>query len=294
MALRHTVRSLFAAMALIGCADEGRQLTFNSDAGSPTDRGTPVADRGSGLTTDVPPVPIDGGGGGGVVNDNVRVYAHSSSELYSIDPRRLTVNRVGAFRWPSDGHDHRMTDIAVNAQDQMWGITYDAIYRVDSGTAACTFVAPFPGTQFNGLSFIPGGELEGYEVLVAANTSGGYFRVDTVTGQTSQLGSYGSGVGSSGDIVSVANGGTFATVMSAGEEYLARLDPRTGRATLIGETGQERTWGLGYWRQRVFGLTAGGNLVVIDIATGRASLVTSNGPAWWGAGVTTLSPTAPP
>ncbi len=231
--------------------------------------------------------------------DDVRVYAHTADALYSIDPRTFVVTRVGAFVWPSDSAE--MTDLAINATGDAWGITFTSLYRVDLATARCTFVAPFAGALFNGLSFIPGGELEAGEVLVAANRNGAYVRVDPTTGAVRQIGLYGADVGSSGDLVSVAGGGTFATVVDLnvglGEEpveYLARIDPTNGRATRVGPTGVTRTWGVGYWRSRVFGFTAGGAVVTLDIATGRATEVARSDVAWWGAAVTTLAPVAPP
>jgi hypothetical protein len=75
------------------------------------------------------------------------------------------------------------------------------------------------------------------------------------------LSACGADVGSSGDIVSVASGGTFATIVDLdvgpGEEpveYLARIDPTNGRATEVARTSV----------------------------------------AWWGAAVTTIAPVAPP
>lgn len=283
-------------LALVACgADDPAR--FVADSGARRDAG--ALDAG-GLVTypdvspidasrpDIPP-PLD----------DVRVFAHTASTLYSIDPRTFTVTRVGDFIWP-DGPS-QMTDLAINATGDAWAITFTSLYRVDLGTARCTFVAPFAGAQFNGLSFIPGGELEAGEVLVAANRNGAYVRVDPATGAIRQLGLYGADTGSSGDLVSVAGGGTFATIVDLdvglGEEpveYLARIDPTNGRATRIGRTGVTRTWGVGYWRSRVFGFTEGGAVVTLDITTGLAAEVARNDVAWWGAAVTTLAPVAPP
>lgn len=279
------------ALALAACAAD-EPPRFVSDSGVRRDAAVPdggsvapVVDAGR---YDVPPL-----------LDNVRVFAHTADALYSIDPRTFTVTRVGSFSW-SDGGG-QMTDLAINAEGEAWGITFNALYRVDLVTARCTFVAPFAGAQFNGLSFIPGGELEAGEVLVAANRNGAYVRVDPVTGAVRQIGLYGADVGSSGDIVSVASGGTFATIVDLdvgfGEEpveYLARIEPTTGRATRVGPTGVIRTWGVGYWRGLVFGFTEGGAVVTLDTTTGRATEVARNDVAWWGAAVTTIAPVAPP
>jgi hypothetical protein len=283
------------ALALVACgADDPPR--FVSDAGvrrdaATLDAGPPVYPDVQAIDVGRPDIPP--------LLDDVRVFAHTADTLYSIDPRSFTVTRVGDFIWP-DGPS-QMTDLAINATGQAWGITFSSLYRVDLATARCTFVAPFAGAQFNGLSFIPGGELEPGEVLVAANRNGAYVRVDPATGAIRQLGLYGADTGSSGDLVSVAGGGTFATIVDLnvglGEEpveYLARIDPTNGRATRIGPTGVTRTWGVGYWRSRVYGFTEGGAVVTLDITTGRATEVARNSVAWWGAAVTTIAPVAPP
>lgn len=288
------IRRLLALVALAplsSCSTEPVRFT-NRDGASVAD--APVLDAAVDASgaLDVPAIPLSDVP---TVSDNVRVFAHSSDSLYAINPRNFGVVRIGPFQWPADGNDHRMTDIAVNAAGDIWGITFGALYRVDPTNARCTYVADFAGGQVNGLSFIPADEFSGgTELLLAADRFGVVYRVDTATGRTTEIGLYGDGVGSSGDIVSVLNAGTFATVMSGGIEYLARVNPMTGRATLIGQTGQAETWGLGYWRGTVYGFTSSGSLVTIDIATGRATPEVRTGPPWWGAGVTTLAPTAPP
>lgn len=294
-----TVRALVfmvPALALAACgADEPTR--FVSDAGARRDAG-PGAAPDVATYPDVPPVDAPRVDAPPPLDD-VRVYAHTASALYAVDPRSFTVTRVGDFAWPDGASE--MTDLAINARGEAWGITFSALYRVDLATARCTFLAPFAGAQFNGLSFIPGGELEAGEVLVAANRNGAYVRVDPATGAIRQLGLYGADLGSSGDLVSVAGGGTFATIVDLdvgfGEEpveYLARIDPTTGRATRIGPTGVTRTWGVGYWRSRVYGFTEGGAVVTLDITTGRATEVARTSVAWWGAAVTTIAPVAPP
>jgi hypothetical protein len=283
------------ALALVACgADDPPRFVSDADVRRDAvalDAGPPVYPDVQAIDVGRPDIPP--------LLDDVRVFAHTADTLYSIDPRSFTVTRVGDFIWP-DGPS-QMTDLAINATGEAWGITFSSLYRVDLATARCTFVAPFAGAQFNGLSFIPGGELEPGEVLVAANRNGAYVRVDPATGAIRQLGLYGADTGSSGDLVSVAGGGTFATIVDLnvgfGEEpveYLARIDPTNGRATRIGPTGVTRTWGVGYWRSRVYGFTEGGAVVTLDITTGRATEVARNSVAWWGAAVTTIAPVAPP
>jgi hypothetical protein len=225
--------------------------------------------------------------------DDVLVYAHTASELYRIDPRALTLRSVGRFEFAADGQDHQMTDIAVNARGEIWGITFNAIYRIDATTARCTLVSPLQG-QYNGLTFVPVGVLNpSAEVLVAVEGAGTYYVVNTSDGRVQRLGMLGA-YPSSGDMVSIASAETWAIVKVRGEDHLARVDLRGGVTTLVGPTGVNDLWGLGYWRARLYGFSEGGVFVTIDPVTGRATEVMRTGNAWWGAGVTTIAPTAPP
>ncbi len=286
--------AFFASLlSLVACSAE--PTTFSSpDARSSGDAtvldaaadGVPQFDRDvmplDRPTSDVS-VPLDG----------VLVYANTSSELYRVDPRTFDIALVGRFTFSDSDQDHQMTDIAVNAAGEIWGITFNAIYRIDAGSARCTLVSPLEG-QYNGLTFVPAGVRNpSAEVLLAVAGSGAYFVVNTSTGRVQRLGSYGA-FSSSGDLVSIATAETWAVVKRAGEDHLARVDLRAGTTTLIGPTGVDDIWGVGYWRGRLYGFAEGGQFVTIDPATGRATVQSSADRAWWGAGVTTIAPTAPP
>lgn len=218
------------------------------------------------------------------------VYAHSSSQLYKIDPDTLDVTLVGAFDWPS-GSDS-MTDIALDKDANMVGVSFDVVYAVNKDTAACTRLADLD-REFNGLSFIPGEEVgTGTEILVGAALDGSVWEIDKTTGQSTQIGNYGGGFTSSGDIVSVTGFGTVATVKSGlgGTDKLVRVDATTGAATLIGDTGVTDIWGLGFWKDKVYGFTDYNQFVLVDRTTGSAQVVETGNVNWWGAGVTTSAP----
>jgi len=221
------------------------------------------------------------------------VYAHSASALYRVDPGTLAVTAVGAFRWP--GNADQMTDIALDRQGRMTGISFTAVYSVDPKTAACTYLAPLQvpggGGTFCGLSYIAVQAADAKEILVAAAANGALYEIDPQTGQSKPLGSFGGGLGASGDLVSV-KGLTLATVKSSASatDWLARVDPLTGKATLIGDTGFTDVFGLGFWKDRVYGFTDGMRFILIDPKTGKAALAATSAATWWGAGVTTSAP----
>jgi hypothetical protein len=109
-----------------------------------------------------------------------------------------------------------------------------------------------------------------------------------------QTGAYGGQMISSGDIVSVVGFGTVATVKNGSEnDYLARIDEATGAGTIIGATNYTDIWGIGFWRNQVYGFVATNQFVLIDVNTGAANFVSLGPENWAGAGVTTRAPIEP-
>ncbi len=244
-----------------------------------------------------PDASVDGSGGPDAPDTgaNAAVYAHTASTLFRIHPLTYAITRVGDFQWP--GASDQMTDIAIDKDGLMIGISYGKVYRVDPDTAACTLLSASLAGMFNGLSFVPASlasGVEGADVLVGTrNTDGQVFAIDPMTGAAAPIGDMGGGFTSSGDIVAVTGFGMVATVPTGvvGPDQLVRLAPITFAATPIGaSTGFDRLWGVGYWGTRVFGFSERGDLTVIDRATGVGTLVAGGGETWWGAAVTTAAP----
>jgi len=226
--------------------------------------------------------------------ENAAVFAHSSDELYKVDPETFTVSLVAPFTWP--GFADSMTDIAIDKDGLMIGISYTRVYRIDATTAACTLLSSNLQGMFNGLSFVPAGQVgfpEGPDVLVGSrNTDGKIFSIDPMTGAVTQVGDMGHGYVSSGDIVSVNGFGTVATVGgTTGNDTLVRLAPVTFDATPIGsDTGYGDLWGIGFWEGQVFGFAESGQFVLVNTTTGVGAYQETSAPRWWGAAVTTSAP----
>lgn len=227
---------------------------------------------------------------------NATVFAHTEKALYRLNTDTLAVSLVGSFGGAFTAVDS-MTDLAVDSTGLMIGISFTQIYRIDQETAAATLIGAATLQQaFNGLSFVPS-ELalgtKGPDVLVASRgTDGRIFQVDLASGAVSQLGDMGAFT-TSGDIVAVHGYGMMATVQgpAPGGDVLVRLAPRTFAATPIGTgTGVTSLWGVGYWRQRLYGFSSGGAFVELDATTGVARPIRVTTDAWWGAAVTTAAP----
>jgi len=295
-------RPILAALVLLGACNAGPPLI------------TSVRDAAAGKPhPDDPTEPT--GSGGGPVNpgdaapifsfpdatfeasptggEKVLVYAHSGSDLFSVDPQTLQFSRVGNFaiREPAPVKFlNDVTDIAVDRDGRIVGTTFNRLLQIDPANGDCKPIATLPpGRSFNGLSWVRADS--GEERLLATTLDGGVFRIDPATGAAELVGSLGGGQRSSGDLVSVASYGTLVTLTGPGSDRLARIDPTTGAATVIGETGFQKIWGLGFWGNRVFGFTNTGQFILIDPKTGAGMLVESM-PAFpfWGAGVTTSVP----
>jgi hypothetical protein len=223
------------------------------------------------------------------------VYAHSATELYRVDPDTLMVSRIAAFSFASAPKN--LTDIAIDRSGRMVGISLDNVYAIDPETAVASHLALLD-SEFSSLSFIPADPADpnGPERLIAASFDGEVFEIDPETGVSTSIGSYGvvggNQIGSSGDIVSVRGFGTVATVNvdGRGNDHLAWIDGATFDATLIGDTGFDAIFGLGFWGGVVYGFTEAGQFLSIDVSTGAASAIDIDTVQWWGSGVTTIAP----
>jgi len=248
------------------------------------------------------PVNIDAWGDGSEQLPS-RVYAHSGQMLYRIDTQTMAVIPIGPF---ANLGTQSMTDIAVDRDERMIGVTLNRIFEVDVTTGAATFLADFTGTDnLTSLSFVPADPLQpdGLEMLVAATDTGAVIRID-VTGTTATstvIGDYGqymnTDIISSGDIVYVKDYGTVATVdVANGPDYLAILDPANGwSATVVGTgTGFDKIFGIAFWGGVLYGFTDdgtdAGSFVRLDRATGAGTLISAGTVRWYGAGVTTIAP----
>jgi hypothetical protein len=226
------------------------------------------------------------------------IYAHSPDRLYQIDPDSYEVTEVGPFVWPADIGFDQMTDIAIDKTGTMIGVSFTRVYRVDPLTAGATYLAPL-ARSFNGLSFIADALPENPEILIGSSGDDGtVWKIDPATGATTQIGEYGNGFYSSGDIVSIEGFGTVATVKGGSSpgngDWLAKLDPVTFNATVIGSgTGFSDIWGLGFWKGKVFGFSDASKMLLIDPTSGVATELSTSSFAWWGAGVTTTAPIIP-
>jgi hypothetical protein len=219
---------------------------------------------------------------------DMTIWAHSSDTLYQVDPTTFATTQIGTF----DNNDE-ITDIAVTPAGVLYGVSFTSLYRIDKATGKATYVAPLTGTMNNGLTFLTDG------TLLASDGSGAVKQIDPSTGAVTAVGSFGNGLSSSGDLVAVQGvmygisstgvGGSDAS----GNNVLLRVDTATGVATAVGPIGYGNVWGLAYVKGRVIAFTNAGQIIEVDPQTGAGSLLATKGIAFWGAGMSPLTPVNP-
>src|SRR5262249_38106121 len=131
------------------------------------------------------------------------IYANTATTLYTVDPDNFELTPVGNF---DSGQD--ITDIAVAPDGKLVAISFTSLYSVNSSTANETPLFSDVFTSRHGLTLAS----DGRPLAVDATTSSVWsLEIGSISLFTSQIGSYGSGFGSSGDLVGLADGELFGT-----------------------------------------------------------------------------------
>lgn len=196
-AVPSSARDLRAAPIALACALVAACATGNSGntstGGSAGDTGGTAGSGGSTSTT-----AMGGGGTGGSLIGGATtggappdtpptIYIHTNTTLFTADPSKpdLDIQQVGDIECIGGaGEDTSLTDIAVSATGDLWGISKTNVYKLEiqGSTVKCTQTIPLQNPsaiRFYGLAFAPKGVLDpNKEVLVAGNTAGELWRVD--------------------------------------------------------------------------------------------------------------------
>jgi hypothetical protein len=235
--------------------------------------------------------PQSGSGGGGLGPPmTAEVYGHSADVLYRLDPVTKKVTVVGPFQGCSS-----VIDLAIDGDSKVFATTFGGLFRIEKTNAKCTPIAQ--GGYPNSLSFVPKGTLFADKEALVGYQGSTYVQIDTTTGVVKQIGSIGSGLSSSGDIVSVKDGGTYLTVNGSGcSDCIIEVDPKTGKMTKNwGPIGYSAVFGIAFWAGSVYGFTNGGDLFEIQFKNGLKTTkipvpMAPPGLSFWGAGSTTSAP----
>lgn len=217
--------------------------------------------------------------------DPTIIYAHEASTLYTVDPVTFDVTTVGSF-----GVSDSMTDLAVTPDGSIYTISTTSLYSVDSSTAKATLLMSNITSSNVALTFQTDG------TLLASDKSGTVRVIDPVAKTVHDIGTYGSGFNTAGDLVAVSNGTLFGISetgpgSSSTSNVLLLVDPTSGKATGVGGIGYDQVFGLAYAGGRVLAFTGTGDIIAIDHTTGQGTLVRSYpSKSWYGAGTSPLVP----
>jgi hypothetical protein len=296
------MRTLALGFAALVCACSASKASFQNGGGATAGSGGAggATASTSGMTSSsgaggFSPQTSASGTGGGPDMQVAEVYGHSPDVLYKLDPVTKGVTVVGPFKGCSS-----VIDIALDENSNMFGTTFGGLYKIDKKTAVCTGISN--GSYPNSLSFVPKGTLFMDKEALVGYSGSTYIQIDTVTGQVNTIGALGSGLSSSGDIVSVKNGGTYLTVNGGGcADCLVEVDPKTGKMTKNwGPVGYGAVFGIAFWAGSVYGFDNGGDL--FEVSFGMTGITTKKitvpnappGLQFWGAGSTTSAPVDKP
>lgn len=292
------------AMAQTGSAGttQGTGMTSSTSGGPAASSSTGVSDEtttGAGSTTegDTDPVgpildvaPEETGG-----IELAEVFGHSGNTLYRLDPETLEVEEVGQFQGCDDGS---IIDIALDSDSNMFGASFNSLYEIDRVTAQCTLIAT--GAYPTSLSFVPEDTvLAGREGLVGF-LGNRYVQIDTEDGSVSDIATLSDGLQSSGDVVSVKNGGTYLTVFGPGcekNDCIIQFNPSNGLVLQnYGTIPYDQVFGLAFWAGKAYGFARDGEVFEVEF---RDDTVTTTpipvpnappGLEFFGAGSTTSAP----
>jgi hypothetical protein len=185
------------------------------------------------------------------------IWVASETTLWKFDPQTRVVTKVADF----DCSGEPMIDLAMNANEELFGITSESIMRIDKDSGACTGIVRGSQNLPYATGFIPGTEAWlGYK-LASAST------IDPDSGALTFVGQMKDDAGNqyqaSGDLVSLAGGKTYATTLDYNPQYgdaIVEIDPTTGAVTRFdGVTGVQGLHGIGQW----------GGLLYVFAGTGK-------------------------
>lgn len=253
---------------------------------------------GAGGTGGTPTINTGGTGTGGSEDVVAEVFGHSSDVLYKLDPLTKAVTEVGAFQGCT-----AVVDLAIDKDHNLYGTTFDGLYRIDRTTAACTHISSDVNYP-NSLSFVPAGTVDQANEALVGYAVTDYVRIDINTGALTTVlaGALTSGYESSGDIVSVKGGGTYLTIKGGNcDDCLVEVDPSSGQVLEnLGNLDHSQVFGLAFWGGSAYGFSNDGDLFEITFGGGGVTTALISIPiapqdlSFWGAGSSTSAPIAPP
>ncbi len=227
-------------------------------------------------------------------------YAHTNDGLYKINPFEKSLDKESDLV-DEDGDPVKLLDIDTHPSGTLYGVTRTAIYifyptenywiQVARITFSSTIDPNGLAIDFDGNAFITS-ESDVYKVDLSPiedriETRGllpGTFN-NLVSISSQKLSVSPSYFKSSGDsVVNKQNTLYMTSKHDFEEDHLVEINRDTAEAVEIGGIGFDRVFGLTSAWNNLYGTTTEGELITIDLATGKGTLVhTFPGKRWYGA-----------
>jgi hypothetical protein len=198
------------------------------------------------------------------------IWVASPTTLYKFDPGTRVITRVADF----DCSDEPMIDLAMNAKEELFGITSESIVRIDKVTGVCTGIVRGAQNLPYATAFVPG-----TEAWVGAKLAA-YYTIDVDSGAlgfvSQMMDDAGDQFQASGDIVSLAGGKTYMTALNYNPQVgdsILEMDPTTGVVTgFDGVTGLQQLRGLGQWAGTLYMFAGSGRVYRATITDAGANV----------------------
>lgn len=184
----------------------------------------------------------------------------TAGNLGTVDVETGEVKIIGLTSRP-------LVDIAFSPTGDLYGITFDSLYKLNKTNGASTFVGRL-GASLNSLVFDKNG------TLYAANNN--LYTIDIMTGAAKAVssGNTGFGFSSSGDLAFI---GSNLFLSSTPGDNLVQIDTATGMGRLIGDIGHTAVYGLASDNNvNLYGVT-GTTIIKIDPLTGVGTAMVNYG-----------------
>ncbi|MEM8642287.1 MAG: hypothetical protein AAGG51_26245 [Cyanobacteria bacterium P01_G01_bin.54] len=177
----------------------------------------------------------------------------SNGQVGSIDAQ------TGTFTGLTSGQAY--TDIALDSQGELWGSTFNELYKIGLDNGQQSRVGPF-GASINGLGFSDQDELY-------ATGGANFYKVDLTNGNAALVGRN-SRFQSSGDLVfDPIQQRFFATSRNGIGTNSLFLFNLAGESVEIGDIGFNNVYGLFFEEGVLYGHTGNRQQLTIDINTGQ-------------------------
>lgn len=197
-----------------------------------------------------------------------RALVHTSDRLFEVDLPGGELHEIAPL-------EVSLTDIALMPDGRFFGVTGGSLFTIDERDGRATYVASVAGASV-GLDVHPDGG------LVAAG-SDAVWRVDPDTGRSSRIADFPVPFMGSGDVAFIG-GRMFVSAIGAGGDHLLEVLFLAREMVEVGPIGASCVWGMTPFEDTLYGFTCGGEMLVIDIETGRGEVVADlMGRRIWGA-----------